>query len=48
MTDKKSFADRARDHATDDGSPHAHQAPERCRWTDLMKHFCPRWSCLRY
>jgi hypothetical protein len=24
MTDKKSFADKVRDHATDDDSPHAH------------------------
>ncbi len=39
MTDKKSFADRARDHATDD-SPHTHQAPDRRRWTDVLMH---RW-----
>jgi len=24
MTDEKSFADKVRDHATDDDSPHAH------------------------
>jgi hypothetical protein len=47
MTDKKSFADKVRDHATDD-SPHAHQAPDRRRWTYVMKHFWPRWSCPRY
>ncbi len=40
MTDKKNFADRARDHADDD-SPQAHQAPDRRRWTDVMKHFWP-------
>jgi hypothetical protein len=39
MTEKESFADKVRDHATDD-SPHAHQTPER-RWTDVMKHFWP-------
>ena len=41
MTEKESFADKVRDHATDDDSPHAHQAPERRRWTDVMKHFWP-------
>jgi hypothetical protein len=41
MTDKKGFADRTRDHATDGDSPHANQAPERRRWTDVMKHFWP-------
>jgi len=41
MTDKKSFADRTRDHATDGDSPHANQAPERRRWTDVMKHSWP-------
>ncbi len=40
MTDEKSFADKVRDHATDDDSPHAHQAPDRHRWTDFLKH---RW-----
>jgi pimeloyl-ACP methyl ester carboxylesterase len=29
MTDEKNSADGVRDHATDDDSPHAHQAPER-------------------
>src|SRR3712207_5590588 len=29
MTEKESFTDKVRDHATDDGSPHAHQAPDR-------------------
>ena len=38
MTEKKSFADEVRDHATDD-SPHAHQAPAPL--IDVMKHF---WS----
>jgi hypothetical protein len=27
MTEKESFADKVRDYATDDNSPHAHQAP---------------------
>jgi hypothetical protein len=40
MTDKESFVDRVRDHATDDDSPRAHQAPERRRWTDVLMH---RW-----
>src|SRR5918994_2225748 len=31
MTDKDGFVDRVRDHATDDDSPRAHQAPERRR-----------------
>ena len=39
MTEKKTRADGVRDH-TDD-SPHAHQAPDRRRWTDVMKHFWP-------
>ncbi len=43
MTDKKSFADKVRDHATDD-SPHAHQAPERRRWTDTtISTLTARW-----
>ena len=40
MTDKESFADRGRDHATTSDSPHAHQAPDRRRWADFLKH---RW-----
>ncbi len=40
MTEKESFADKVRDHATDDDSPHAHQPPDRCRWTDVLMH---RW-----
>ncbi len=44
MTDKKSFADRARDHATADGSLHPHQAPERRRWTDAaISTLTARW-----
>jgi hypothetical protein len=39
MTEKESFADKVRDHATDD-SPHAHQAPDRRRWADFLQH---RW-----
>ena len=40
MTEKESFADKVRDHATDDDSPHAHQVPDRSRWTDVLLH---RW-----
>jgi hypothetical protein len=39
MTEKESFADKVRYHATDD-LPHAHQPPERRRWADFLKH---RW-----
>jgi hypothetical protein len=39
MTEKGSFADKVRNHATDD-SPLAHQAPDRRRWTDELMH---RW-----
>ena len=39
ITEKESFADKVRDHATDD-SPHAHQAPDRSRWTEVLMH---RW-----
>jgi hypothetical protein len=39
MTEKGSFADKVRNHATDD-SPLAHQAPDRRRWTDVLMH---RW-----
>ena len=39
MTEKQSFADKVRDHATDD-SPRAHQPPHRRRWADFLKH---RW-----
>jgi hypothetical protein len=41
MAEKESFADKVRDHATDDDSRHAHQVPERPRWTDVVKHFWP-------
>jgi hypothetical protein len=34
MTDEQNAADRHRDQATDEYSPHAHQAPERRSWTD--------------
>ena len=40
MTEKESFADKVRDHATVDDSPHAHQVPDRRRWTDVLMH---RW-----
>ena len=31
---------KVRDHAIDDGSPHAHQPPDRRRWADVLLH---RW-----
>ena len=40
MTEKESFADKVRDHAIDDDSPHAHQPSGRRRWADFLKH---RW-----
>ena len=40
MAEKESFADKVRDHATDDGSPHAHRPSDRGRWADFLKH---RW-----
>ncbi len=45
MTDKKHFADEVRDHATDDDSPHAHQAPVRRRGsgTTISTTLTARW-----
>ncbi len=40
MTEKETFADKVRDHATGDNSPRDHQAPELRRWTDVLMH---RW-----
>ena len=40
MTDMKSFADKVRDHATDD-SAQTRPAPERRRWTDVMMRSLP-------
>ena len=40
MTEKESFADKVRDHATADDSPDAHQVPDRRGWADFVKH---RW-----
>jgi hypothetical protein len=40
MTEKEGFADKVRDHATDDDSSHAQRVPDRRRWTDVLKH---RW-----
>jgi len=40
MTENESFADKVRDRATDDDSPHAHQVPDRRRWADFLMH---RW-----
>ena len=40
MTEKESFADKVRDHATADYSPDAHQVLDRRRWADFVKH---RW-----
>ncbi len=41
VTDRKSFVDGVRDHATDDDSPYAHQAPERRSWADVLEHLWP-------
>jgi hypothetical protein len=43
MTDNKTFADKACDHATGDASSHAHKAPKRRRRTGVLKHL---WPCL--
>jgi hypothetical protein len=40
MSEKESFADKVRDQAIDDDSPRAHQAPDRSRWADFLRH---RW-----
>jgi hypothetical protein len=40
MTEREIFADKIRGHATGD-SPQAHRAPNRRRWTEVMKHFWP-------
>src|ERR671911_251998 len=45
MTDKKSFADGVREHATDD-SPHAHPATDRRRWAAAIKHRWPTWLAI--
>jgi hypothetical protein len=39
MTEKESFADKVRNHATTDPR-HARQIPDRHRWADFLKH---RW-----
>ena len=44
MTDEQNAADMHRDQATDDDSPHAHQAPERRSWTDTtISTLTARW-----
>ena len=43
MTEKESFADKVRYHATGDDWPHAHQAPHRRRWIDVLMHRWHRW-----
>lgn len=44
MTDEQNAADRHRDQATDDDSPHAHQAPERRSCTDTrISTLTARW-----
>jgi hypothetical protein len=44
MTDEQNAADRHRDQATDEDSPHAHQAPERRSWTDTtISRLTARW-----
>ena len=45
MTDKKSFADKVRDHATAD-SYHAHSALERPRWAAAIMHRWPTWLAI--
>jgi hypothetical protein len=42
MTDKKSFADKVRDHATAD-SHHALPAPDRPSWAAAIIHRWPTW-----
>jgi hypothetical protein len=39
MTDRMTRADGVRDHTGN--SLHTYQAPDRRRWTDVMKHFWP-------
>ena len=44
MTDEQNAADMHRDQATDEDSPHAHQAPERRSWTDTtISTLTARW-----
>src|SRR5918995_4123945 len=45
MTDKKSFADGVREHATDD-SPHAHPATDRRSWAAAIMHRWPTWLAI--
>jgi hypothetical protein len=45
MTDEKSSADRALDHATDDSS-HAPQAPGRRSWVTAILHRWPTWLAI--
>jgi hypothetical protein len=45
MTDKKSFADKVRDHATAD-SHHALPAPDRPSWAAAIMHRWPTWLAL--
>ena len=40
MADEKSLAGGSRDHTTTSDSPHAHQASDRRRWTEVLMH---RW-----
>jgi hypothetical protein len=45
MTDKKSFADKVRDHGTPD-SHHAHPAPDRPSWAAALMHRWPTWLAI--
>jgi hypothetical protein len=45
VTDKKSFAGKADDHATSD-SHHAHPAPDRPSWAAALMHRWPTWLAI--
>ena len=45
MTDKKSFADKVRDHGTTD-THHAHPAPYRRSWAAAIIHRWPTWLAI--
>ena len=45
MAYKKSFADKVREHTTDD-SPNAHQVPDRRSWAAALMHRWPTWLAI--
>ena len=45
MTDKKSFADKVRDHPTTD-THYAHPTPERRSWAAAIMHRWPTWLAI--